>query len=429
MNILILDDNERNARNTESKIISQESAYREITPNGRVKLLFDKQSKKELTNFLSNDFFAAVSSILKGSEVTENGKLDWIDEFDVLMIDNNLTDLSLSGVMLTAESIIGYLRAFTDVPYIISLNKNPLVDFDLRYLFGDYQSISDLALNSRHLSSRKLWGEKSEAKFSPWYWPHIKAAVKRRREQIDFVASNLENSVWETLGFPSMEYEYLSLRARSRFLPDIDIRETSFIEFFKSSHILPPAEIEKINKLANKGNELARKAIYRISAYEVDRWLRRDVLAAQDVLIDLPHLLAQMPFLLGDKVNNIECWNAALEYKDPPFGLNEKFYKKHLIAAHFSHNLWVSGPCFWWPLLKADDDLVKLFFGAKRSDCPDAVFCEDVSNFVSVTGTSDSPKEFEADIDGSWIRRYVMDLRDWSYSPRRRIIRSNSKYE
>jgi hypothetical protein len=60
------------------------------------------------------------------------------DDTDLIILDNNLAQLHVKGTRLTAESIAGYIRAFTAVPYIISLNKNPDVDFDLRYLVGDY---------------------------------------------------------------------------------------------------------------------------------------------------------------------------------------------------------------------------------------------------------------------------------------------------
>src|ERR1051325_6509386 len=55
-------------------------------------------------------------------------------DFDIVVLDNNLAHLDSTGARLTAEAIIGNIRAFTEVPYIISLNKNTEVDFDLRFL-------------------------------------------------------------------------------------------------------------------------------------------------------------------------------------------------------------------------------------------------------------------------------------------------------
>ena len=341
-----------------------------------------------------------------------------------MIVDNNLTGLELDGARLTAETIIGYLRAFTDVPYIISLNKNLHVDFDLRYLFGDYQSLADLALNARHLSNGRLWEADAGEAFAPWYWPHVAGAVDRRREQIDFLATNWKGPVWEALGFPPEADDYLSLRAKSPLSSTKqDMREASFEVFFDSSRVLAPAEINRLRELAGEEVDFAQRALLQISAYEVDRWLRRDVLGAQDVLIDLPHLVAQMPFLLGEHASDLDCWNKVATSEEPPFGLDRQLFEKHLRPALFGHSMWVPGPCFWWPRLKSDVALTECFFDAD-GDWPDAVFCEDVSRFVSIAGEeeSDSPQEFEAEIEGSWARRYIAFVGDYLYSPRSRVL-------
>ena len=406
MKILICDDKLEQAERTE----------REIASRGSVELLSDENLKQALTSF-----FGSVPSILNGTAVSDSE----FDGYDVLIVDNNLTELQLDGARLTAETIIGYLRAFADTPYIISLNKNLRVDFDLRYLFGDYQSLADLALNTEHLSSHRLWGGKSEGDFAPWYWPRIADAANRKKKQIEFIADNFNRPVWEALGFPKDANEYLSLQARSP-LSSIEGKEweTSFNSFFNRSRALPPAEIAK---LATVQEQSAKKAVHRISAYEVDRWLRRDVLGAQDVLIDLPHLVAQMPFLLGAKANNLEHWNEVLQYEKPTFGLNEQLFQTHLARAIFSHSMWVPEPCFWWPILKSDEKLTELFFAADGDGWPDAVFCEDVSRFMNISGTETPPKEFEAEIDGSWRRRYIVQKSNMKYSPLSRILSSDSK--
>ena len=103
-----------------------------------------------------------------------------------------------------------------------------------------------------------------------------------------------------------------------------------------------------------------------------------DVLGTQDVLIDLPHLVIQMPFLLGENGGNLASWNEAIKQREPPFGLDVTLYESHIKLAYFDHPMWVSGPCFWWPTLKSNDQLTELFLEA-TDDWPDAVFCEDLS--------------------------------------------------
>ncbi|MCY3838053.1 MAG: hypothetical protein OXH09_05290 [Gammaproteobacteria bacterium] len=369
--------------------------------------------------------FEGISQLLNG-----NGKSDqWecpaeFRDYDVAIVDNDLTVLELEGARLTAETIIGYLRAFTEIPYIVSLNKNLHVDFDLRYLFGDYQSLADLALNTKHLRNGRLWEAEATEEFSPWYWPRLAEAADRRREQVRFLESRFEEPVWKAMGFPVEAEEYLSLRAKSPLSSTgLDAREASFAVFFEGSRTLPPSEIEKLKDLALKKADFARKAVRRITAYEVDRWLRRDVLGTQDVLIDLAHLVAQMPFLLGGKAGDLGCWNEVIACRERPFGLDGPLFEAHLEPARFEHWMWVPGPCFWWPALKANEVLTERFFEAE-GDWPDAVFCEDASRFVSVTVDADaeSLKEFQAEIEGSWARRYIVEAGEYLYSPRSRIL-------
>ena len=413
MKILICDDKERNAEKNASK----------LTNSGcTVESLHSTKLKSALTNFLKR-----VSGLLDLNDSAGNGFVSSeFDEVDVLIVDNNLTDLQMGGARLTAETIIGYLRAFSDVPYIISLNKNPHVDFDLRFLFGDNQSLADLALNDSHLINRRLWGENSEGDFAPWYWPRIADASTRRRKQVEFIAENFDRPVWEALGFPPEADNYLSLRAKSRFQSSGgDLREASFERFFESSRALPPAEINTLMKLTRKQSEFARQAVYQVSAFEIDRWLRRDILGTQDVLIDLPHLLAQMPFLLRENANRLDRWNKVLTSHGPPYGLDERLFEEHLIPARFELDMWVPGPCFWWPILKSSDALTKRFFD-DEGKWSDAVFCEDISHFVCVSQEENPPLEIEVEIEGSWIRRHIAFVQERSYSPQSRIIGSAS---
>ena len=100
-------------------------------------------------------------------------------------------------------------------------------------------------------------------------------------------------------------------------------------------------------------------------------------------------------------------------------------FETHLKPARFGHGMWAPGPCFWWPGLKSDEALAERFF-AEDGDWPDAVFCEDVSRFVAISGKGEPepPQEFEAEIEGSWVRRYIACVEDNLYSPRSRILGS-----
>jgi len=410
MRILVCDDKQKQCQRTMKAIGSR----------GEVSGLAGGKLKSALTAF-----FERVSKALNGAAGSEAWEcLNEFKGYDVAIIDNNLTGLGFEGARLTGETIVGYLRAFTDIPYFISLNKNIHVDFDLRYLFGDYQSIADLALNTEHLRNGRLWDPEVREEFSPWYWPRLAEAAERRREQVRFLETRFDQPVWEALSFPVEADEYLSLRAQSPLLSgEREAQEASFGVFFRATRTLPPAELETIRKLVDEDVEGARRAMWRIAAYEVDRWVRRDVLGSQDVLVDLPHLVAQMPFLLGRKADDVDGWNALLTEAEPSLALDGALFERHLKHARFPHEMWVPGPCFWWPRLKADRGLTEQYFAAD-GDWPDAVFCEDVSRFVVIGngGESEPPLEFQTELEGSWGTRYIAHVADYAYTPRSRIL-------
>ena len=391
------------------------------------------ESRGEVTGLAGHElaqalksFFGSVDTALNGDATQyEQGLGGEFSGFDLVIVDNNLSALNLDGARLTAETIIGYLRAFSDISYIVSLNKNPHVDFDLRYLFGDYQSLADIALNMPHLSNGWLWEEEATG-FSPWYWPRLHDAVQRRNDQVEFLIEHMQDSIWNALQFPDGAQEYLSLRAMSALLSSgDDLTEVAFEALLDSCRALAPAEISRVRQLADNGVDFARRSVRRITAYEVDRFVRRDLLGVQDVLVDLPHLVAQMPFLLGERSSEVDYWNEVLRFESAPFGLDEQLFEAHLASTLFSRHIWVPKPCFWWPSIKSDEQLLKHFFAAE-GNWPNAVFCEDLSRFVLVseTGGSGSPQEFESEIPGSWPTRYIGVVADYEYTPRSRILGS-----
>src|SRR5207248_3391341 len=146
------------------------------------------------------------------------------DDFDVLLLDNNLSHLhddnDKGGAPLTAESTAGYLRAFTRTCYIVSLNMNPAVDFDLRFLVGDVSTRADLALNVKHVDNRALWTGKPEGGFCPWYWPPLDIAAERRRAQVKFVEKHVDDPFFRALGFDDDDFLYFSIQALAALSPN-----------------------------------------------------------------------------------------------------------------------------------------------------------------------------------------------------------------
>ncbi len=360
------------------------------------------------------------------------------DDVDIVVLDNNLAYLEIEGARLTAESIAGYIRAFTKARYVISLNKNLDVDFDLRYLIGDYSTRADLALNSEHLANRALWnGNPQDAKdgFLPWYWPNLSEVADRRRKQIDFVRDHLDVPVADALGFDDEAIGFLSLHARGALSPEAEwdgtgkgehqFKKLTFLEVFLAKDRSLPSKPERaaIFEDMKNGNAALREVISRVVAADIDLWFRRDVVGPQEPLVDIPHLLVRFPFLLGGRANDINEWNKCVGVKGAPYGLEKQLYDAHLADRIFKDDIWAPAPCFWWPKLKADRKLNESFLKANKSGWADVVFCEDCSTFLEriPKGAGKPPFEFPAEFEGSWGRRYISWLENVKYAPRSRL--------
>jgi hypothetical protein len=360
------------------------------------------------------------------------------DRADIVILDNNLTYLDIEDAPpLTAEAIAGYVRAFTRCGYIVSLNMNPDVDFDLRYLVGDFSTRADLAINADHLENRSLWtGNPQDARdrFCPWYWPRLNTAAARRKAQVEFLNTRLDDSVLDSFGFDDAGEDLLSLHARGALSPDAiseegqpeSLRRVTFRRVFLTKDRSLPFKDDRelLDKAAREGNDALHEMICRVIAADIDLWFRRDVLGPQEPLVDLPHLLTRFPFLVSGHADQLDRWNSVIDAPAPPFELDRKLYSEYLALAEFTLKEWVQSPAFWWSRLKANDQLNDYFRNSQNEEWADVVFCEDESKFHSrVSSDGTNPIEFSAEFESSWNRRYISDLKGISYAPRTRLAR------
>ena len=381
-------------------------------------------------------FFGAIRNYSGNPETAMPFPTSRFDGYDILILDNNLAGLKIEGARMTAESIAGYIRAFSNTPYNISLNKTPNVDFDLRYLVGDYSTRADLALNTGHLDIPALWtrdAAEAEEGFCPWYWPQLLSAPQKRRSQIEYLAPRLKESVLESLGFSGQRAISLLPHAQSVISPSAEmdgdgdpftsIESVTFFDLFLARDRSLPAigDRKPILKAARKGNEFARQVVARVVASDLEQWFRQDVVGPQETMVDVPHLLMRLPFLLGNQADDIEVWNKAVRNPLAPYGLDGALYREHLESLKFGHGIWVTDPCFWWHELKEIEALNERFLAASEGEWADAVFCEDTSFFVLRDQETNSPTEFVAQFEGSWERRFLKQVNGFRYAPRTRL--------
>ena len=85
-----------------------------------------------------------------------------------------------------------------------------------------------------------------------------------------------------------------------------------------------------LGKKANARDTTAYRIVSRVVAGEIEKWIRRDLVGPQDVLVDLPHLLMRMPFLLGMNAGQLTRWNEAIAAMKPPYGMAAEIYDNDL---------------------------------------------------------------------------------------------------
>lgn len=362
------------------------------------------------------------------------------DGHDVVIVDNNLAELEIPGARLTAEAMLGGLRAFASSAYLLSLNKNPQVDFDLRYLIGDYATRADLALNEDHLTNAVFWGATPKGgEFAPWYWPVLADAAQRRREQIEFVEAHLDDSIVRTLGMSEDVVHQLPSRAIGFLDPAATVLEgsdglsldvTSFWQHFRSSNRSIPFDDRKaivfgsahptgagsdlLTTAAADAGPAARRIAARLVAAELDIWFRRDLLGPQELLVDAPHLQVRIGARAADDPNDPSSWDRTCTETDAPFGFDATLYERVIGPNRFQHDIWVPRPAFWLQAIENHPEIAAFRKTGEKDST--LAFAEDTRRFVRTTADP-SPWRFVPENGRPWLPRFVERLSGYNYSP------------
>jgi len=439
LHILVLDDYEDRAAETKESI--EQGVEAAGLPHSVV-----TKTGEDFTQLITNSFeiFASMRDGKVPAELP-----DALKEADIVFVDYALDGLNIQGVIHTADTIIGYLRSLTSNTYFVSLNRNEDVDFDLRFLIGDFDSKADVALNNRHLAGQaSLWSEGIQTgEFRPWYWPVLSRAQTRRSMAINTISGEMEAKVLEVIGFQEVDISALSRHARgfldssvAKEIPQPELAGITFRELFKSTgRSLGHAHRERFfdafttGKFDENGSardvdpearELIRRLMTQIVAHEIDIWMRRDVIGGQDVLVDVPHLIERYPFLLGDSVKDLATWQQMAA--DPPTALSRleevcpywDVLRDHLMG---DWEFWSDRPIFWWKRVEADETLTKALYRFDWTETPheDPVFCEDTSRFEPRA----SATKFNIETETSYPVRFIRKMNTFQYTPTSRLFR------
>ena len=376
--ILICDDEETQAKDWRDSVCSvdtiQDKYDVHAPPKGEiqdaVRVLLERQK-----------------TLREGKECAQSTCM--FDSAQILIVDYDLLFLSdTEPDQINAERIAALPRPCSNCGFIAVLNQYPGVDFDLT-LKGHPESRADINIPAKHLDNPGLWTEPF-TEFRPWHWPLLPLAAERHGQRVKDIRQNLEKPILEFLGFPDEAIERMS-RTALGFLHPTNPRKATFREFV----------VDSGNAADRKDAQAIRDRDYivaRVAGARISKWLERMVLASQDILIDPPHLVERMPFLLNGPQDEVDSWNATVSLAQSE-GLRIDKVEKY----RFAREHWLSRPAFWWPSIDIDEALTKQFVTDKDGNPSDLVFREDVSNF----GVREVSLEFIAAFHTAYDRRYV----------------------
>ena len=224
---------------------------------------------------------------IEEKDENENAGISELDDTDILVVDNDLFALD-EFVDLSAEMVAARVLVYAKCAYIVVLNLNPDIDFDLS-LIGHPASKADLHVNDQFVSNPGLWMEcpRENHAFRPWAWPLLVSQAELQRARTEELKQVLAQGDPD---IPILDYFAFNETARSRlsrstrgFLhPRKDIKDVSFKDFITGN--ADAIDVKDAEGAISDGDV---SIIARICARRLSKWLSHFVLGPQDILIDL----------------------------------------------------------------------------------------------------------------------------------------------
>jgi hypothetical protein len=161
-----------------------------------------------------------------------------------------------------------------------------------------------------------------------------------------------------------------------------------------------------------RSGHVSDDVVVRVGAARISKWLERLVLPGQDVLVDAPHLVSRYPSLISDGIEEIETWNrTARRASYDELGVSSENIERFRLKKEH----WLSRPVWFWDELRECEEITEVREPWKITQ-PDWVFCEDASAFHK-----EGYREFVADVESPFARRFVRFFEDVEYRPSMRF--------
>jgi hypothetical protein len=306
------------------------------------------------------------------------------DAADIVIVDYDLIRIRSEG-FLTGESVAYLARCFSNAGYIIALNQfDRAITFDLT-LKGHPESFADLNLAAGDLDNPGLWKPVWPKGYRPWYWPVVPDAARNLRNRIESVEGRIDERISALLGFPEGLTNVMP-RELQAFLGAAKepLNATTFREFVQSSG----------QGLRGK-DKTSEACVARIAAARVGLWLDAVVLAGQDILVDLPHLVERAPSVLRDR--SPETLKSVCQLEIPP-----SVDVGRIEGERFAPKDWLSRPVWWWTSIDRSERLPEVSAPWETKPLTER-FAEDISDFVD----ADHRQQFVSALTSPYARRFV----------------------
>lgn len=333
------------------------------------------------------------------------------DRAEVLVVDYDLLEVDADNARHTGEGFARMARLYSDCEFVIVMNQYAdRAMFDLEML-GHLESFADLNIDSSLAGSRQLWGELRDGKtFAPWTWPDIAKAITHRKALTERLQGSFDRPLLEVLEFPKQHVAALSDEA----VGFLSVQATGVDELAAMSVREFLMQSTEHKELARAIESSPRRAMAATVA-RLAKWYSRAVLGPQNVLVDVPHLLQRMPFLLrpdfGDP-KDIDTWNRAIN-------AGADALIDGVVPAKFQGDEgWFGIDAYWWPDLLQVEAIRQERSHYDPAKFADIVFAEDASVFIPF----DKAKPFRAGFHNQFDVRYLAFFHpDISYGPSRRL--------
>lgn len=380
------------------------AAVKEVAPDG-CDIARMGNAKEEISNLLSRKLAVEAG----GDPIATPAEFDGLD---VLVVDYDLLHLDEAGGRTTGEGVARLARTFSTCGAIVVMNqyKGPQFDLGMR---GHLDSFADTNIDAAMVGQPALWErlEPQAARFNPTTWTPLPDLLAAARDLAKRIAAQGQDAVlMPLLGLDAAAltelsdtaFGFLNLKAQTaEELATVTVRD--FVE--RSFDIkIAEALLVRIPDIA-----------FNLVAFRLAKWLDRAVLRPMDVLVDGPHLLDRLPFMIdGDKVdaNDPDVWAraAAAPEETTRWDVLKQYLNESASAV-------LGRTVFDWFRLANDETIDEMQDKYLETQRVRYYLAEDTSRFVDKANLT----RFRADFHNFGDRRAVERLDDVTYGPLRRI--------